>query len=168
MSTFSNSTVKLSGLLDTNLLTTDLSAKDTKDCLERMVGILSYYRVIEDPSDALEKLIEREKVMSTGIGGGVAIPHARCTSVNKTIVSIALSQDGIDFQALDGDPVKIVFLILGPPESAAQHVKLLAQIARLIKDKRFVEQLGKAQTPARIIELIKAEELQESKEDGVE
>ncbi len=168
MSAFLNSRTKLSELLDSNLLITDLSAKDTKDCLEKMVNVLSYYRVIADPSDALEKLIEREKVMSTGIGGGVAIPHARCTSVSKTIVSIALSKDEIDFQSLDGEPVKIVFLILGPPESAAHHVKLLAQIARLIKDKRFVEELARAQTPARIIELIRAEELQESKEDGVE
>ena len=160
--------VKLSDFLEINLLEPDIQASNMADCLRMIVILLARYQAIQDPTEVLEKLLEREKVMSTGIGAGIAIPHARCASLNKTIVCIALSKDGIDFNSLDGDPVKMVFLLLGPQDSSTLHVRLLAQIAKMIKDREFIERLRNASTPEEMMKLVKGQELKELKEDGVE
>lgn len=160
--------MKLSDFLDIDLLHADISASDARDFLQKMVVTLVRCQAISDEAEAIEKILAREKVMSTGIGGGVAIPHARCASLNRTVLSIALSKEGIDFKALDGNPVHIVFLILGPQDSAALHVKLLAQIAKLIKDRKFVEKLMICRSADEIMRVIRQGEMKEAKENGVE
>lgn len=160
--------MKISDFLNVDLLELDLSASDTEGCIEKLVDILDSNGLIKDPKEVYHKLIEREKVMSTGIGRGVAIPHARCSSLSRTIVTIAISSQGIEFKAIDGKPVKVVFLIVGPPEAASLHVKLLAQIARMIKNQGFADRLLQASSGSDIIEIIKKKEMEETKENGVE
>ncbi|MEW5806384.1 MAG: PTS sugar transporter subunit IIA [Acidobacteriota bacterium] len=160
--------IKISDFLDVELLEPDLYASDTEDCLRKIVVRLSRCHVIKDGEDVLEKLLEREKVMSTGIGAEVAIPHARCPSLSRTIVSVAISREGVDFHSIDGNPVKVIFLIIGPPEAASLHIKLLAQIARMIKNEGFTERLSRAKTAAEIVKVIEEKEMKEAKEDGVE
>ena len=159
---------KISELLDADLLELGLSASSTEGCIKKLVQILERSRLIKSPDEVYQKLIEREKVMSTGIGMEIAIPHARCPSLNSTIVTLAISKEGVEFQAIDGKPVKIIFLIVGPPDAASFHVKLLAQIARMIKNQGFTERLLEAKTGSEIIEIIRKKELDETKENGVE
>lgn len=160
--------MKISDFLNEDLLELNFSASDTESCIRKLVDILERNSLLKNPKEVFEKLIEREKVMSTGIGIGVAIPHARCSSLSRTVVSLALSKSGIEFKAIDGKPVKVVFLIVGPPEAASLHVNLLAQIARMIKNPGFTDKLLQAKTSSEIIEIIKEKEMKETKEDGVE
>lgn len=160
--------MKISDFLNADLLELDLSASDTESCIKKLVDILERSSLIKSPEEVYQKLIEREKVMSTGIGMEVAIPHARCPSLSKTIVTMAISNRGIEFKAIDGKPVKVIFLIVGPPEAASHHVKLLAQIARMIKSKDFAETVLQAKTGAEIVEIIQRKEMEETKENGVE
>lgn len=160
--------MKISDALNADLLELNLSAPDTEGCIRKLVDVLERSSLIRSPEEVYEKLIEREKVMSTGIGMGIAIPHARCPSLSRTIVTLAISNEGIEFKAIDGKPVKVVFLIVGPPEAASLHVKLLAQIARMIKNQGFADRLIQAKTGSEIIEIIKEKEMRETKENGVE
>ena len=160
--------MKISGFLNADLLELDLSASDTESCIKKLVDILERSSLIKSPEEVYQKLIEREKVMSTGIGMEVAIPHARCPSLSRTIVTMAISNRGIEFKAIDRKLVKVIFLIVGPPEAASLHVKLLAQIARMIKSKDFAETILQAKTGAEIVEIIQRKEMEETKENGVE
>src|SRR5436190_17290647 len=92
-------------------------------------------------SQILEGLLEREGVMSTGIGHGIAVPHARLDKLGELRLAIARYQHGVDFRALDGQPVYLAFGVVGPPGQADGHVKLLARVARLVKQGGAVKEL---------------------------
>jgi mannitol/fructose-specific phosphotransferase system IIA component (Ntr-type) len=95
----------------------------------------------------LQAVEERESVLSTGIGFGVAIPHARSSAVSELSVVGGLSPVPVPYDSIDGDPVRLFFLIVGPEASAGQHVKVLSRIARLVRRETLREQLCEADTP---------------------
>jgi nitrogen PTS system EIIA component len=94
----------------------------------------------------LEAVLERESVQSTGIGFGVAIPHGRCAAVNELSMVAGVSARPVPFDAIDGEPVRLFFLIVGPEASAGLHVKLLSRIARLVRRDAVRQQLVEATT----------------------
>ena len=98
-------------------------------------------------AEVLGAVEEREAVLSTGIGFGVAIPHARSSAVNELTVVCGLSSVPVPYDSIDGEPVRIFFLIVGPEASAGQHVKILSRIARLVRRENVREQLCGARTP---------------------
>ena len=97
--------------------------------------------------EVLGAVEEREAVLSTGIGFGVAIPHARSSAVRELSVVCGLSSEPVPFDSIDGEPVRLFFLIVGPESSAGQHVKLLSRIARLVRRDNLRQQLCEAGTP---------------------
>ena len=133
-------------LMDPRTVVPDLQAGDPSEVLRVMVQRMVEAGQLGDGADALRRLEEREKIMSTGIGGGIAIPHARTPEVGRTLVSLGRSREGVPFNAVDGKPVHAVFLILGPPDSSAEHVKVLARIARLVKKPGFLGEVAEART----------------------
>lgn len=137
------------------LVDLDLPAGGTESVLSCMVERLHAAGVISSQEDALSRLVEREKVISTGIGGGIAIPHARTPEVTRTVVVLGRSLKGVEFDAVDGKPVEVVFLILGPPESSAEHVKVLARIARLVKQPEFHAAVLQAETAEMMMEAVR-------------
>lgn len=137
------------------LVDLDLPAGGTESVLGCMVERLHAAGVISSQEDALSRLVEREKVISTGIGGGIAIPHARTPEVTRTVVVLGRSLKGVEFDAVDGKPVEVVFLILGPPESSAEHVKVLARIARLVKQPEFHAAVLQAETAEMMMEAVR-------------
>jgi nitrogen PTS system EIIA component len=94
----------------------------------------------------LEAVLERESVQSTGIGFGVAIPHGRCAAVNELSMVAGVSARPVPFDAIDGEPVRLFFLIVGPEASAGLHVKILSRIARLVRRDSVRQQLVEATT----------------------
>ena len=100
-------------------------------------------------------LIEREKSMSTGIGRGVAIPHCTTDAVSELIVALAFCENGIDFDSIDNQPVKIVVFLLVPKDKFKQHLKTLANIAKLMNHEKLREQLSEAKKPENVIKIIK-------------
>ena len=102
--------------------------------------------------------MEREKLGSTGIGQGVAIPHGKSDSVESLVAALGVSKRGVDFESLDGEPVNLIFLLVAPPDSAGQHLKALARISRLLKDKFFRQALREAKSLEEIQRIIKEED----------
>ena len=102
----------------------------------------------------LAALLAREKVLSTGIGHGIAIPHAISSSIREPQVLLGISAEGADYQSMDGEPVHVFFVLLSPPDRASHHTRLLARIARLGRDPAFVEGLRSCSNPSEAIEYI--------------
>ena len=137
-------------MLLTELLTPDrvvvpLSARDKSGIIAELTRHL-----IEQSGgnyqDVLGAVEEREAVLSTGIGFGVAIPHARSSAVSELTLVCGVSPEPVPFDSIDGEPVRLFFLIVGPESSAGQHVKVLSRIARLVRRENLRERLCEAQT----------------------
>jgi PTS system nitrogen regulatory IIA component len=102
----------------------------------------------------VEVLLEREKLGSTGIGDGIAIPHGKLAGLDNLIISFGRSREGVGFDSLDGNPVYIFFLLMAPENSAGQHLKALAKISRMLKDRDFRKGLTEAESSEEMYNLI--------------
>jgi len=132
---------------DPRLFCADLQAKTKDDALKEMVGILSGVSGVRDEHLLLEMLERRESLGSTGIGKGVAIPHGRSLAVVDLRVLFARSADGIEFDAIDGKPVKLFFLLVAPPQDKRnEYLPLLGKIAELVQEKKIRDRLLKVQS----------------------
>jgi len=108
---------------------------------------------ISDPDDFYQALVERENLMSTGIGLGVAIPHAKLSSIKDYFITVGILKQPVEWDAIDKQPVKIVFLIGGPSESQATYLQILAQLMLVIKNESLLNKLKAAQHPSEIIKV---------------
>ena len=124
-------------------------AQSKRALLTEMAGMLSSM----DPDLVLEVIMAREKLGSTGMGHGVAIPHGRMKGLNKPVVVVAIHQDGVDFDAIDGDLVDIVVMLLVPDDDDKVHLELLAKLARLLQRGPIRDQLRQAQGVESIVDL---------------
>jgi len=147
--------MKLHHYLRPELVMLDFDADGVESSLRTMVHNLAEHGVIGREQPVLDALLERESAQSTGIGGGVAIPHAVYPELTSTIIELALSPAGVDFLSLDASPVHTIFLLLSPPAASSTHIKLLARIARLMRQPDFLEQLLTAKTAEEVIEKIR-------------
>lgn len=150
--------MKILDYLDTDTITVDLKSTGKKEAVEELCRLLADAKEIAKADKLVEVILEREKLGSTGIGQGVAIPHAKSETVKDLIIAAGLSKRGVSFDALDGEPVYIIFLLIAPPDSSGQHLKALAKISRLLKDKFFRQALRDAQTPGEVFNVIKEED----------
>jgi mannitol/fructose-specific phosphotransferase system IIA component (Ntr-type) len=145
-------------VLLTELLTPDrvvmpLDARDKKSAIAELTRHLTE-RCGGNFADVLGAVEEREAVLSTGIGFGVAIPHARTPQVRELSLICGVSRAPVPFDAIDGEPVRLFFLIVGPEATAGQHVKVLGRIARLVRRDDLREQLCAAKTPEEFYKLL--------------
>lgn len=148
--------MKLHHYLRPELVIMDLQTVGVPDTLRRMVDQLASEGTIGEGSSVLAALLERESSQSTGLGGGIAIPHAVYSQLDETVIGLALSRKGVDFQALDEKPVHLFFLLLSPPAQSGTHIKLLARIARLMRQPRFLEELLSEQSADDVIARIRS------------
>ncbi len=135
--------MKLSDLFNEQNIVLNVEPGPKKDLLERILKYLDAKDLIRDYDHVLRDVIEREKVMSTGIGNGVAIPHAYTDGVDQLVAGFFRTRTGVDFDALDGEDVDLFFIILGPKASRRDHIKILAKISRLLNHENFREELRK-------------------------
>ncbi|OGR83868.1 MAG: hypothetical protein A2901_00110 [Elusimicrobia bacterium RIFCSPLOWO2_01_FULL_54_10] len=152
-----DTTVNLIDFLPEASIQTDLKSQTKKELLKELVLALSAAHGIKNSSGILDALLEREELGSTGIGQGIAIPHGKSDTVNGVVAALGVSKRGIDFDALDGEPVHIFFMLIAPSNSAGIHLKILAKISRLLKDKFFRQALREAKLSAEVLKLIKDE-----------
>lgn len=150
--------MKLMDYLTKEAVLVGLQGMDKKKVLEELVDPLSKNGKISDPDKVIKVLLEREELGSTGIGQGIAIPHAKTDQVNNVVIAYGASKKGIEFESLDGEPVYLVFLLLAPVESTGIHLKALAKISRMLKDKHFRQSLRDAKTSEEVIGIIKEED----------
>ena len=134
-----------------------LASQDKPDVLRELVQILKDADKIEDFDGALNAVQEREDKMSTGLPDGIAVPHGKSPVVSSLQLAIGISPQGIDFDALDGNPTHLFFLLLAPRDQAGPHVQALAEIAKLAQSKAFCKALIRAESAEEVVELMKGE-----------
>jgi len=147
--------MKLHHYLRPDLVILDLQTEGVESTLRDLLHNLAEHGLIQDEQHALDALLEREAAQSTGIGCGVAIPHAVYPQLSATVIELALSRGGIDFHALDEKPVHTIFLLLSPPNRSSTHIKLLARIARLMRQPEVQQELLNAASAEELIERIR-------------
>ena len=150
--------MKITEFLDKKGIKIGIESTEKEDILKEMVDVLADVKDIGDKKGIVKALIDRENLGSTGIGQGIAIPHGKTDRVKELVAVLGISQKGFNFEALDGEPVYILFLLVAPKETAGPHLKALAQISRLLRDVYFCELLRRCKTPDEVYELIRKEE----------
>jgi PTS system nitrogen regulatory IIA component len=140
--------VLLTELLTPDRVVVPLAARDKAGIIAELTRHL-VARSGGEYTQVLEAIEERENVLSTGIGFGVAIPHARSSAVRELSVVCGVSPVPVPYDSIDGDPVRLFFLIVGPEAAAGQHVKILSRIARLVRKENLRQQLCQADTADR-------------------
>jgi fructose-specific phosphotransferase system IIA component len=148
--------MKISDFLHKDAICTDLKPDVKVDVISEMVGMLVDAGIIEKKhkNKIVEGLMAREALGSTAIGQGIAIPHTKSDTVTGLVGALAISKKGVNFDSLDGESVFIFFLLIAPSDSAGPHLKALARISRLLKDKYFRDSLKNAKTAKDVMEII--------------
>ncbi|MBI5893846.1 MAG: PTS sugar transporter subunit IIA [Deltaproteobacteria bacterium] len=150
--------MRITDALNKDYILPNLKSNDKRGALEEMVNDIASKANGIDKDKLLEILVEREKLGSTGIGYGVAIPHGKIKGINHIIVSFGRSARGVDFQSLDSKPSHLFFLIIAPEDSTAGHLKVLARISRLLQDASFRKKLMEAPLRDDIYKIIAEED----------
>lgn len=148
--------MKLSDFVVREAILVDLQSTTKDDVIREIVGSLhAAGKIAEgDQEGVIKAILSREELGSTGIGQGVAVPHTRHPSATRLIGTVALSRRGVDFAALDGEPVDILFLLVSPPNQPGDHLRALENISRHLKDERFVSFLRQAKTREQVVDLL--------------
>jgi nitrogen PTS system EIIA component len=154
--------MKILDFLCPEAVTGELKATNKKELIEEMVTLMVEAGAFEKKhkTKIIDVLMARESLGSTAIGQGIAIPHGKTDCVNKLVAGLGVSKRGLDFDALDGEPAYIFFLLAAPVDSAGPHLKALARVSRLLKDKFFRESLKGAKDTKEILGLISREDAQ--------
>ncbi len=150
--------MELTEFISPQLIKLDLSSTKKLEAVKELIELLDKAGYLTDAEAFLKSVLEREKVGSTGIGKGIAIPHSRTSAVREVVVAIGRSKEGIEFEALDNRPVHLIFLIAAPIESGGLYLKALARLSRLLRYQEFRSELMDAQTVEEVIKIISSEE----------
>lgn len=135
-----------------------LAARTKTDAIGELVDLLHANGELTDPRKVLDAVLDREATRTTGIGNGLAIPHGKCAGTNHLVMAIGRAAEPIEFQAIDGRPVTIIWLLASPPEMTSPHIQALARISRLMTVDRFRHAMNQAQTPDEVFNLIVEQE----------
>ena len=157
--------MKIMDFLVPKAVSINLTSVNKKDVIEELLELLIAAGVVEKrhKNKVLEVLMAREALGSTAIGQGIAIPHGKCDCVKKLVGCLGISKPGIDFDSLDGEPAYIFFLLVAPSDSAGPHLKALAKISRLLKDKYIRESLKSVKDEKSMLQIILQEDSRLSK-----
>lgn len=152
--------MRVGEFLREDLVVVDLAAQDKRGVLEELCGALSRAHPLLPAARLVEVLQEREKLGSTGIGEGVAIPHGKLPGVPGLVAAFGRSRRGIDFAAVDGKPAQLFFVLVAPENSAGIHLKALARISRLLRSPEFRRKIFAAEDRAGLYKLLVEEDAQ--------
>jgi PTS system nitrogen regulatory IIA component len=152
--------MRISEILNKDLLVPNLQSTNKKGVLEELAAALVGQHKLGDLDQVVEVLLDREKLGSTGIGDGIAIPHGKVKDLKGVVASFGRSRDGIDFESIDQKPAHLFFLLVAPENSAGVHLKALARISRLLKDPSFRQRLMEAETKEDLFRIISEEDEQ--------
>lgn len=146
--------MKITDILSSDLIIADLKATTKKGVLEELVSHLADHEAAVNRAELLRVLLEREKLGSTGINDGIAIPHGKLKNIEELLALFARSTAGVDFGALDGKPSHLFFLLVAPASSAGAHLKALARISRIARNRSFRERCMRAKTREDLFQII--------------
>jgi PTS system nitrogen regulatory IIA component len=149
--------MRLGSLTRPELIFLGLPAGDRSVVLRAFAEQIAAHGLVADPEELHRKLLEREQLGSTGIGSGVAIPHCKLKGLSHGVVALAVLDHGVDFGAADGQPVRLLFLVVSPSEAPAEHLQILAAISRWLKADRHVEKILGLRDREAIFQLLREE-----------
>jgi mannitol/fructose-specific phosphotransferase system IIA component (Ntr-type) len=152
--------MRLSDILTPSQIRISLHARTKKDAIEELVSLLP----LPDRERRLEvvkAVLDRESVLSTGIGRGVAVPHGKTAAVPRLMAAVGTVPAGLPFDAVDGEPCRILFLLVSDPDSAGPHVRALAQVARVLNQEKAKKALVAARTAEDVLAVFKDDEKRE-------
>jgi mannitol/fructose-specific phosphotransferase system IIA component (Ntr-type) len=150
--------MRLTEILKPQNIKVPLASKAKADAIGELVTLLSANGEVTDARKVLDAVLEREATRTTGIGNGLAIPHGKCTGTDHLVMAIGRPATPIDFQAIDGRPVSLIWLLTSPPDKTGPHIHALARISRLMTIDRFRQALNEARTAQEIFDTIVKQE----------
>ncbi len=146
--------MKISEIIEKENIISDLKSKDKEGVLAELAEAISNHDPSIDKVALVDVLVERERLGTTGIGDGVAIPHGKLSGVKRPIVSFGRSKEGLDFDSMDGQPTHLFFLLVAPENSSGVHLEVLARTAKILKSSVFRKKLMEARTTKEIYQTI--------------
>jgi mannitol/fructose-specific phosphotransferase system IIA component (Ntr-type) len=150
--------ISISKTIASGCIQLELHARDKKAAITEMVRLLVDAEKLDGTDRYVGEVMAREKISSTGIGGGIAIPHILTAGAPAMMMAVGRSVKGVSFESVDGKPVHLIFLIIGPQGHNSDYLKILSTLSRYLNDRGFFEALMKAGKPAEVTELIKERE----------
>ncbi len=150
--------MKITDILNEKVIVTKLRGTTKSEILNAMIELAATSDRVTDKEKMRSAILEREKIMSTGVGSGFAIPHGKTDAVQDIVAAFAITEQPIDYQSLDDQPVRIIFLLVGKDNSVGPHIKLLSRISRLMNKEEFRKKLIDAESSSEILQIFKQEE----------
>ena len=150
--------MKVTDILKKDFIISELKGKEKTVVINELVNLFNTDSRVRDIEKVRSAVLEREKIMSTGVGKGFAIPHGKTDAINEIIAAFGKTASPIEYQSLDNKPVNLVFLLVGKDNLVSTHIKLLSRISRMMNKDEFRERLIKANSSEEILELFKKEE----------
>jgi mannitol/fructose-specific phosphotransferase system IIA component (Ntr-type) len=139
--------------IDVKTVKIPLKSRNKSKVIKELLSLLKHAGMLKDVKSAEKAILERESLSSTGLGGGIAIPHAKISGVSKLTVAVGLAPEGIDFDAIDGELSTIFFMILAAPEQTQEHLETLTEIAKISRDSDFCDKILHAGSAAEVVKL---------------
>lgn len=150
--------LKISEFLKSEAIIMEMKAKEKIEAIKELVDHMVAHKFVDDGEGFAHALAKRENLESTGIGDGIAIPHARTDTVKNLVLAFARSQAGVDFSSIDGKPSHLIFLIASPTKKKSEYIMALAKLSRLLRKHQVREQLKNAKNPEEIMDIIRKNE----------
>jgi len=151
--------MKITSILTEDLIKVNLSGDSKEDVINAIIDLASVSHKIKDIDKVRHAIFEREKIMSTGVGKGFAIPHGKTDAVSDIVAAFAVTEKPIDYQSLDHEPVRLLFLLIGKDSLVGAHIKLLSRISRLMNKEELRVKLLQASSAPDILSILKEEEM---------
>jgi fructose-specific phosphotransferase system IIA component len=150
--------MKVSELLNPGVIIADLKGNKKEDVINELIDLLKSDSRVQDIEKVRAAVLDREKIMSTGVGKGFAIPHGKTNSISDIVAAFGKANNPVDYDALDNQPVHLIFLLVGKDNLVSKHIKLLSRISRMMNKDDFRNRLMEAATVEEILDIFQKEE----------
>ena len=148
--------MKLSKFCSEDLITFNLKSKDKESILEELIDLASKSKLVKDAGDLLRDVKDREELVTTGVGYGVAFPHAKTKATKGIVIAFGRSDDGVDFDAMDHKPVHLFFLIAAPEDAIGAHLNVMARLSYIMKSEENRNKMMAVTSPGELLQMIDA------------
>ena len=144
----------LTQILQADCVKVPVEGRDKEAVITELVDLLDAGGVLMDRDAALDAVLTRERIQSTGTGAGIAIPHGKCAAVREVVMAIGIAREPIEFESIDGRPVTIIFLLVSPVDQTGPHIQALAAISKLMLNEQFRHKLEQAESVEAVDDLL--------------
>lgn len=146
--------MKLSKFCGEELIVLDLKSKSKEEVIRELVALAARSKLVKDEKELLSTVLEREKLVTTGVGYGVAFPHAKTKATRGVVIAFGRSKSGLDFEAMDKKPVYLFFLIAAPEDAIGAHLNVMAQLSFIMKDEKNRRRFMEIKSPGEVLEAL--------------